>query len=58
MKKTNFNLGVVLCLITAVVSMFAMCLCDYANINLEGLFSFTLLFSIVGIIVSMLEFKS
>ena len=53
----NLNLGVVLCFITALISMLGMCICDYANDNLEGLFAFTLLFSIVGIIVSMLEYK-
>jgi len=57
MKNSNFNLATVLCLLTALISMFAMCLCNYTNVNLEGLFSFTLLFSIVGIIVSMLELK-
>ena len=57
MKKTNLNLGVVLCLITSLISMIGMCLCDYANVNLEGLFAFTLLFSIVGIIMSMMEYK-
>ena len=57
MKNSNFNLATVLCLLTALISMFGMCLCNYANVNLEGLFAFTLLFSIVGIIMSMMEYK-
>ena len=53
MKKLNW--GTWLCIITAVLSIIGMCICDCVDINMEGMFALTTLASIFGIIASMME---
>ena len=53
MKKLNW--GTWLCIITAVLSIIGMCICDTFNLRMEWMFVLTTLASIIGIIASMME---
>ena len=55
--KNKLDWGTWLCIITTVLSIIGMCICESLHLRMEWMFVLTTLASIVGIIASMMDSK-
>ena len=53
--KNKLDWGTWLCIITTVLSIIGMCICDSFNLKMEWMFALTTLASMFGIIASMMD---